>query len=177
MSEASETSHPAGQRPSRLARISSWVMIVSLGATIFLLSLAVMAHSAALMYPFCVVGLIAFLSALVRLSCSIFRESQTRLSELLLCVLTVGALASALTLLLPEDLVPEARPIAAAGIVLMSCLAVAAGAAWGWSAAQRRGETRQGRRVLLLVYGWLIVLGFPAGVAAVIICLVLIFRK
>jgi hypothetical protein len=179
-----ETSHPsslpsetgplARNPPTRLARISSQVMAWSSGAAALLLIPCVLARNLALAWMLLAAVLVAFLFALVRLSCSIFRESQMHLAELLLCVSVVGALSSTLTMLIPREIERDERPIATILIVLFSCLSVAAGAAWGWSAAQRRNETRQGRRLLLLVYGWLLVLGFLVGCAVLLTCLGLV---
>jgi hypothetical protein len=170
MSRTPESGQPAGKPPSRLARISSWVMVFSLAVSIllFCVSVGTPAPSFALAGLSVLAFLIAFLSGLVRVSCSIFRESQVRLSELLLCVLVVGALAGALTMLIPRNAAPDVRLRATTGLVVFSCLAVAAGAAWGWGEARRRGETRQGRRLMLLVYGWLLVVGCIAGLAALL---------
>ena len=112
---------------------------------------------------------IALVAAVVRLSCSIFRESQMRLSELLLCVLLIALLTSGPMMLLPQDTDERAGPFAAAMFLVMSSLFVFGGAARGWSVARKRGETRANRRLLLLLLAWLQVTCIFVAIVAVLV--------
>jgi len=106
---------------------------------------------------------VALGACLVRLATSVLLESQLRLVELLVSLFAVGLVASLFLRFYPlKDYNSREQVWVAACAIFFAVLVVAAGSAWGWSVARRSGEERPGRRLLLLVYGWLMVAGLPA---------------
>jgi hypothetical protein len=106
---------------------------------------------------------VALTAGVVRVVASILLESQYRLSELLAATFAVGIATSLALSACPMREYGHTQRILA--VVLLLCLItllVATGAAWGWSAAKRRGEERAAHRLLLLLWGWLVALGVPA---------------
>lgn len=174
MAETPEDNLPA---PSRLSRISSRVMVCSFSVGLLFFLLAMVSFQYAFLYTLLAAFAVALLSSVVRLSCSIFRESQMRLSELLLCVLLIGLLTSGLMMLLPQGIDEEARPFAAALFLVMSGLLVFVGAARGWSMARKQGETRAKRRLVLLLFGWFQVICLLAAVMAVLLSIAFVFKR
>lgn len=160
-----------------MARISSRIMFWSFGLAMLcwggmvIWSEVVMAILSAAAFA------VALVAGAVRLACSIFAESQVRLAELMLCVVTVGALTTAFMALSPRDMDPEERPFAVVVFLAISSLLVAAGAARGWTTIRKKGETRAGVRLLLVGWGVLQAILALVGIIAVIsgIILLIIF--
>ncbi|MBI3272323.1 MAG: hypothetical protein HYZ53_25250 [Planctomycetes bacterium] len=102
----------------------------------------------------------AGVAAAVWLVAAVFTRTQVRLGELYLTLCLPGLLCAVSSARLTglSPVVPW--QLASVGLSYLAGLFLfGLGSAWGWGAAQRLREERPWVRYLLLVYGWLLVLG------------------
>jgi hypothetical protein len=93
-----------------------------------------------------------------------FFKAQSRLGELLLTTFVAGALMAAVAPQVPSERSDVMAVLAAVCIGWAFC-----GAAWGWHAAQRLGETNPRKRLWLLANAWLFILSASGAIASGII--------
>lgn len=93
-----------------------------------------------------------------------FFKAQSRLGELLLTTFVAGALMAAVAPQVPSERTDVMAVLAAVCIGWAFC-----GAAWGWHAAQRLGETDPRKRLWLLANAWVFILSASGAIASVII--------
>ena len=103
---------------------------------------------------------IGLLAAIVRLSASIFAESNVRLGELLATFLFAGAVTSALLAWMDTTRMSHEQRLATAISAVVSIFLFAgAGSAWGWSMSRRMRIVDGKARLKFLAIGWALTVG------------------
>jgi len=121
---------------------------------------------------------IGLLAAIVRLSASIFAESDVRLGELLATFLFAGAVTSALLAWMdPARMGQEQRLAAAISAVVSTFLFAGAGSAWGWSMSRRMKIVDGRARLKLLAVGWALTVGSLSGFFVAFVSLIWITER
>ncbi|MCK6473527.1 MAG: hypothetical protein L6R28_17520 [Planctomycetes bacterium] len=112
--------------------------------------------------------------ALARIVFQLLAEVQTRLGELLLALLFMGLLMTlAVTCApLPDDRV--LRAVLTVVYLVPPVLLAAGGATWSWTVARMLGEEDGKRRLLLMLKGWFMIVGFGAFATFAVTLLALI---
>ncbi|MCW8129322.1 MAG: hypothetical protein KIS92_02970 [Planctomycetota bacterium] len=105
----------------------------------------------------------------------LFAKVQARLGEWMITFLVGAALATALIALYrPEPNLDEADTLTAAGILFGTVVCTIIGSAWGWSVCQQLKEQDGRRRLSILAYGWLLVLGAAGFAMSAVIGLIFV---
>jgi len=158
----------------KLARVTSIILRASGVGLVFLLPLTILFGSLGSDGAFVICGLVCLavfllglLAGVVRVSLSVFGESQMRLNEMLATVLVAGAVS-----VWPVKAINSGRDepepkIRGAVLGLLIFLMAGAGSAWGWSVCRRLGVSETWQRLKLLLYGW----SAAAGVCSLVVFL------
>lgn len=104
---------------------------------------------------------VGFVAALVRLSASVFAESDIRLSELLATVFFAGSAITGLLAWTESARLNRDQRLQLSIMIIVTTFALSgAGSAWGWSMSRRSKITAGPERMKLLAVGWMLTIGF-----------------
>lgn len=105
----------------------------------------------------------------------LFAKVQARLGEWMITFLVGASVASVLlAILLPGPNLNDSETLVAAGILFGTVVCTIIGSAWGWSVCQQLNEQNGRRRLSILAYGWLLVLGAAGFAMSAIIGLIFV---